>query len=240
MILKGEALYEALYRAGYGSEGLMVHYKPMLAEIRKLKTQQQQQQQQLQLRSVLDVGCSHGGGVNALWKMGLNASGVDISQTAVDMARRSYGEDPRRCIGSCWQQAPVTRLPFANDSFDAILSTDVLEHLEPWEVNRAVRELTRVARNWLFLKISNRAETIRMNSTIAPIAPIAPRGVGARDTFAAAVRKRTGHELPPQLHTTIQPVRWWVDRFATTPFRQHHRVGLESWACCGVVLYKDF
>ena len=227
MSLKGEALYEALYRTGYSSEGMMIHYTPMLSEIKRLRASGQP------LSSVLDVGCSHGGGVNALWKMGLNASGVDISQTAVEMARRRHGNNIHRCIGSCWQQATATQLPFANASFDAVLSTDVLEHLEPPDVPQAVREVARVARTWLVLKISNRAETVRMDRTIAP------HGVGRKDTFATAVHKRTGHVLPPQLHTTVQPPRWWIDQFATVGFREHHQVGLVSWACCGFVLRRE-
>ena len=41
----------------------------------------------LPLRSVLDVGCSHGKGVSLLWKHGINASGCDISPTAIELAR---------------------------------------------------------------------------------------------------------------------------------------------------------
>ena len=37
---------------------------------------------------VLDVGCSHGLGVQKLWDLGFRASGVDIAQSAVDIATR--------------------------------------------------------------------------------------------------------------------------------------------------------
>ena len=54
----------------------------------------------------------------------------------------------------------------------------VLEHLEPHKVDEAVNELTRVARSWLLLKISNRAESMRMDKIEAPV------GQKQSDTFA--------------------------------------------------------
>jgi SAM-dependent methyltransferase len=87
--IKGSELYEALYKAGYGSEGTMVHYHPILSEVKAVGAK---------VKSILDIGCSHGGGVKALWDSGKIASGVDISSSAVDMARSRHGDHPEMCI----------------------------------------------------------------------------------------------------------------------------------------------
>ena len=115
--LKGAELYEALYKAGYGSEGTMLHYHSVLAEVKSAIASNGH------VKSVLDVGCSHGGGVKALWDLGITASGVDISPTAIALARKRHGDRPGKCIGTCWQAASAISLPFANSSFDAIMST---------------------------------------------------------------------------------------------------------------------
>ena len=199
----------------------MVHYNPILAELKRMTSQGEG------VQSVLDVGCSHGGGVKALWNMGLHASGVDVSTTAVRMARQRQGDNPQSCVGPCWQQASVTTLPFADSSFDAIISTDVLEHLDPPDVDTAVAELARVARTWMLLKISNRVESNRMQAIRAPF---------TNDTFANEARRRFRRDLPPQLHASIHGADWWIAKFKAAGFGHHRTIRVPSWACCAFVL----
>ena len=221
------------YQAGYGTEpnNRLVHYAPMLAALKSLGGPGRAINETIE--SVLDVGCSSGYGVNELWKMGVKASGVDISATAVRVARQRHGDRPERCIDTCWQTARAMALPFANASVDAILSTDVLEHLtNAAEVHATVAELTRVARTWLLLKIADRHESSRMEKLKAP------SGKDATDTFASVVRRSHGRELPPNLHTTVQPGPWWIAKFKAMGFDLHRNVQMPSWACCGFVLRR--
>lgn len=219
--LRGAELYETIYRLGYSSQGLMLHYNPILAELKHMVGRGEG------VHSVLDVGCSHGGGVKALWNMGLNASGVDVSTTAVKMARERQGDNPQSCVGTCWQQATATALPFADLSFDAIMSTDVLEHLEPPDVDTAVAQLARVARKWMLLKISNRPEYTRMQTAKAPF---------GNGTFANEVRRMFRSTLPPQLHASVHGADWWIAKFKTVGFVHHRTIHVPSWACCAFVL----
>ena len=207
----------------HGSEGIMIHYDPIIAEVIKINRKGKR------INSILDIGCSHGGGVKAFWNMGIKASGVDISYRAVEMARERQGNHSDMCVDKCWQSASATTLPFSNSSFDALVSTDVLEHLEPDEVSTAVNELARVARTWMFLKISNRGESSRMDRIKAPF---------GKDTFAKVVRERYNRDLPPQLHTTVHDAAWWISKFQAVGFFKHHTINLAYWACCGFVLRR--
>src|SRR5918999_3138624 len=71
--------------------------------------------------SVLDVGC--GAGLLApLKRKGVTLAGVDLSAECALAARRN-GYD-----ATC--RADLTRLPFADASFDYVVSLDVLGHVE--------------------------------------------------------------------------------------------------------------
>jgi SAM-dependent methyltransferase len=83
---------------------------------------------------ILDAGC--GTGRNLLEFGGLGpASGVDAFAQAVDFCRDRGLEDVR--------QAPIEELPFDAASFDLLLATDVIEHID--DDTAALRELHRVA-----------------------------------------------------------------------------------------------
>jgi len=259
--LAGRELYNTLYEHGYHTD-----LKSWRGEF--LMFTACEMSLWYNLSSFLDIGCSHGLGVQRLWEQGaLTASGVDVSDKAVARARGARLRCPpqanqstndaacgfhasdklrnaniaqtlshrnatsrppwplltgrSRCVPPCFQRAPATALPFADGSFDAVMSTDVLEHLAESEVDAAVGELTRVAKRFLFLKISNRKEH-----------------------WPAKV---PGANLPAALHQTVRPRAFWVDRFAGAGFTLHH--ALEDsrayrWMrrfpkmCCSLVLQR--
>ena len=68
----------------------------------------------------LDVGCSIGATVGACRDLGWNASGVDISQAAVDFCRGN-GLDCYKIDGA--------ELPFEDDTFDLVTNWHVIEHV---------------------------------------------------------------------------------------------------------------
>ena len=218
-------LYDSLYKLGYQSDNLMVHYAPVLRALRTLLGSDPS------LNRVLDVGSSHGGGVRAMWSMGLRASGVDVAPAAVALAAAQHGADPINCVGPCWSAAPATALPFAGGAFDALVSTDVLEHLAEEDVERAVRELTRVTSKWMLLKISNRHESTRMEATRAPFAK-------DRGTYAALAKREYNVTLPRHLHTAVHEQAWWVAQFERAAFEFNATIRVPTWACCAFVLRR--
>lgn len=86
--------------------------------------------------TILDVGCGQGTTVRTCQELGYaNTSGVDVSPEQVELARRAGIED-------VYCHDFISYLTEKPGSFDALLATDVLEHLtraEVLEVMDAVR-----------------------------------------------------------------------------------------------------
>lgn len=83
----------------------------------------------------LDIGTSTGSNLRLLRQLGYpNVSGVDRSQQAIEYCR-SKG------LGSV-ELGDTCDLPFASESFDVVLATDVIEHVE--DDLQALREIRRV------------------------------------------------------------------------------------------------
>lgn len=83
---------------------------------------------------ILDAGCGTGRNLIEFGSLG-EASGIDSSPEAIDFCRR------RGVLGAT--EGRLESLPFGDGSFDLILATDVLEHLE--DDRSVMGELRRVA-----------------------------------------------------------------------------------------------
>ncbi|MBM4226281.1 MAG: methyltransferase domain-containing protein [Gammaproteobacteria bacterium] len=99
------------------------------------------------MRTALDVGCGDGKITHTLAER-LNTSfhGFDGSREALSRLRlpSTHGD--------------VSTLPFVNDAFDVVLTTDVFEHLPDQVEQAAWQELFRVARDWVFIAVPFREE----------------------------------------------------------------------------------
>ena len=93
---------------------------------------------------VLDVGCGRGEIVRHCAALGADAYGVDYAPVAVDLAARALSNDDLGAGKTGLAQADAKSLPFPNNYFDRALVFDVVEHLHPWELDRAYREIMRV------------------------------------------------------------------------------------------------
>ena len=92
----------------------------------------------------LEMGC--GAGPNLIWlaQKGITVSGVDISPTALALARQNleragYGERVGQLV-----EASVSGLPFEDGTFDGVVEACVFQHLSRADRVRAFAETGRV------------------------------------------------------------------------------------------------
>ena len=79
---------------------------------------------------VLDAACGTGYGSALLARTASSVIGVDIDPATVEFASRRWGS-----AAMSFQVADVTRLPFADGTFDAVVSFETIEHVaDPGEV----------------------------------------------------------------------------------------------------------
>lgn len=240
--LAGAELYDALYAAGY-------HKSPNTTRAMELLLYLQNRTRMEALfgpvHSVLDIGCSHGYAVERLWSYGYRASGVDVSTIAVAAARRVRGEPSDHCVHNCFVQSSVTTLPWPMHAFDAIMSSDVLEHVEPAEVDDAVKEISRVAAKLIVLKISVSSDVVdsrqkkyfedmrKRNATV--------------NTSTGDNQPLFEKQLPTNLHATSRKSDWWIDKFTKLGgWKLHSKLPiprgpgghLRTWICCSFVMTR--
>lgn len=93
--------------------------------------------------AILDVGCGYGGRTIYYTEVcgARSAHGVETTLPKVERCRQLAAEFGSRTTFSV---GTVEELPFPDESFDAVLSFDVLEHCQ--DPRRAVAEITRVLR----------------------------------------------------------------------------------------------
>jgi glycosyltransferase involved in cell wall biosynthesis/SAM-dependent methyltransferase len=87
---------------------------------------------------VLDVGTGDGMRVNWLRSQGYQAVGTEINKSWINGDSIVYGD--------------MIKLPFEDNSFDMVVSADVLEHLE--DPLKGLSELFRVSRDWVVIQVT--------------------------------------------------------------------------------------
>jgi SAM-dependent methyltransferase len=99
-------------------------------------------------RKVLDAACGEGYGSAMLARSAASVTGVDISEASIEHARSRY-----RAPHLEFRSADCLNLPFADDSFESIVSFETLEHLA--DHDGLLREFRRVLEPNGFLLLSS-------------------------------------------------------------------------------------
>lgn len=93
---------------------------------------------------VLDVGCGRGEvALNAALR-GARATGIDYADAALSLARRLLDAQGGVAAGVTLAKCDAKHMPFPDGCFDRALMLDVVEHLQPWELDVALGEVYRV------------------------------------------------------------------------------------------------
>lgn len=167
-------IYETLYKLGYHDKGKNHGSSYIRHFVNNYK-----------FDTILEVGCANGSAVRDLHKNKKQAYGIDISSVAIRYCTEVT------CVRNCIE-ASALDIPYKDKFFDAVFSCDVLEHLTPEDTRIAIKEIVRVAKHYLFLKISPELEFNRdwLNK--------------------AKAQKIRGFENIDNLHLTVMPHKEWI------------------------------
>mmetsp|Transcript_27037 Transcript_27037/g.58989 ORF Transcript_27037/g.58989 Transcript_27037/m.58989 type:complete len:272 (+) Transcript_27037:252-1067(+) len=129
----------------------------------------------------LDAGCGQCGVVSFLMSHNKSGWGVEVSEAAVTTSPS--------CIylvgAGRVKHSSLTAIPYPDNYFDLVFSSDVLEHIPEVDIPEVLAELARVSKGDIFLSISLRR---------AGGGPPAP--------------------APAVIHVTVKPRAWWDKMFA--------------------------
>lgn len=93
-------------------------------------------------KKVLDLGCGAGRHVVYLSEKGFDVYGIDDSKSGIGLTRKwlkQLGLKANLKVGSFFK-----KLPYKNDSFDAIISTWAIHHGKEKQVKYCIKEIERV------------------------------------------------------------------------------------------------
>ena len=143
----------------------------------------------LDFKSVLDVGCAKGRAVHYMRTHHKDSKGLDISDVAVAEAQKMG----RPCF-----QGSITDIPFPDNSFDLVLTTDTLEHVWVDQAEKAIDELFRVAKKFLAIKVATDYTAWKYSKYKRKHSAFKSSGLNS--------------ELE-DLHLTIKDIDWWMNEF---------------------------
>ncbi|MGN0366667.1 MAG: class I SAM-dependent methyltransferase [Suilimivivens sp.] len=97
---------------------------------------------------ILDAGCGEGFITDLIYRNVEHAqiTGLEYTKEALDLARQMNPDID-------FVEGDIYQLPFCDNTFDIVLCTEVLEHLN--EPERALSEMARVADHTVFLTVPN-------------------------------------------------------------------------------------
>jgi len=99
-------------------------------------------------KKVLDAGCGEGFSLNKLItnNVGEELEGIEYSKEAIILGKKLF---PKAKI----KLGDIYNLPYSTNSFDLVITTEVLEHLE--DPKKALLEITRISKKYVILSVPN-------------------------------------------------------------------------------------
>ncbi len=146
-----------VWKTRYGSGAVRVYRALIDPLLWPLRPKVVRMCRQMEAGHVLDIACATGDQCRALGRSGIRATGLDLSEDMVSIARRTGGRNVDYVQGSAYE------LPFEKGTFDASLLLLALhEHTEA-ERTRMLDEAIRVARSYVVLADYEAPRRARMN-----------------------------------------------------------------------------
>jgi ubiquinone/menaquinone biosynthesis C-methylase UbiE len=167
--------------------------------------------------TVLDVACGNGNATIAAARTGANATGLDITPELLDAGRAAAPEIE-------WVQGDAQALPFADRSFDVVLSTFGCMFAPDHE--QAARELQRVRKPGGRIAVASWTPEGAIGDFLATIARHAPPPPGAASPLLWGTEPHLDHLFAGLALTFRRAVVRW--EFASTSTRCSPTCGRRS------------
>jgi 2-polyprenyl-3-methyl-5-hydroxy-6-metoxy-1,4-benzoquinol methylase len=146
--------------------------------------------------TILDASCGNGHLTLSLLKLGYNVDATEVSDFYVENVLK---KTLPRVMRLSYQEFGV----IATDSYDCVISNDVLEHLPTAnEVVDAIKNIVRISRNLVLIS------------------------VGLKSASRYAKKMNLGI---PDLHTVKKEPSWWIKKIS--PYVQILESGHGTWIC---------
>lgn len=102
----------------------------------------------LKAESILDAGCGEGFTMEKFYKNGVGKKieGIEYAKDAIAFGKKLFPD-------LTFTQGSVYELPHKSNSFDLVICTEVLEHLE--KPAKALGEMLRVSKKYLIISVPN-------------------------------------------------------------------------------------
>lgn len=117
--------------------------------------------------NILDNGCGTGRHVKFFDEQGFNVVGIDNSREAIEIAKNNLSQSSRAKL----LVSDISAIPFTNNSFDAIICSQVIQHPLKEDREAAISEIKRTLRSGgiLFLRtISRKQKVFGLGEKIEP------------------------------------------------------------------------
>lgn len=97
-----------------------------------------------QPKNVLDLGCGPGALMHLLWELGVDVEGIDFAESSKHLATPEVRD--RIVVGDVGDPALKP-----GDAYDLVISREVLEHLTVLQVKRAVANMVRMTKKFIYV-----------------------------------------------------------------------------------------
>lgn len=99
-------------------------------------------------QTILDAGCGEGFTMDRLAKFGLGKKieGVEYSKYAISLGKKLFPN-------LTFKEGNVYKLPYEDESFDLVVCTEVLEHLNA--PSKVIKEVLRTSRKYVLVSVPN-------------------------------------------------------------------------------------
>jgi ubiquinone/menaquinone biosynthesis C-methylase UbiE len=109
------------------------------------------------VRSIIDIGCGHGGFLRHIsaQRPNLHCVAVDSSDGALQYIQFEK------------VKASITQVPYPDKTFDCVYALEVLEHLNPTDFKIALDEMVRLSKKYIIVSVPYK-ENIQENMVLCP------------------------------------------------------------------------